>query len=267
MFHDSMKQFPVGEFNDDNHNWGWGVAILPYIEQEPLYNTLKNNGILLFLRGGPNSWPGQSDGFNVDSLNNIGIVSTGFGGGATTVLPIFECPADPWPDTTASGYGKSNYLGCMGSDTSGGNWASWNNPNGGTMNGVLRQSNSNYQNWTTRIVDITDGTSNTFMVGEVTNNNASYPLSATDTFPIWAGGNPSFSGQGRQHNYFRVADASTPLNLKTGANADRAFGSMHGGGAMFLMADGSVQFINDGIDTTIYQALGTRSGGENASIQ
>lgn len=266
-YHDTMKQFPVGEFNDDNHNWGWGVAVLPYIEQGPLYQTLISAGILLFDKGGPNMWPGQAPGFSADALNAIGTVSTGFGGGAMTPLTMFSCPSDPWPDTTTSGYGKSNYLGCMGSDTSGGNWASWTNPNGGTMNGVLLQSNSNTMNWTTRISNILDGTSNTIMVGEVTNNSVSYPLTALNNFPIWAGGNPSFSGQGRQHNYFRVADVNTPLNLKIGANADRAFGSQHAGGANFLAADATVHFITDSIDTTVYQSLATRAGGETASFE
>lgn len=266
MYHDTYKQFPVGEFNDDNHNWGWGVSILPYIEQQALYTSLTGAGILHFERGGPNMWPGQADGFNADSLNAIGTVSTGFGGGAKSELTMFVCPADPWPGTTTSGYGKTNYVGCMGSDTSGGSWT-WSSPSGAQQNGILLQSNNNYRNWTTRMSDITDGTSNTIMLGEVTNNNASYPVSSTDNFPIWAGGNPSFSGQGRQHNYFRLTDATTPLNLKTGANADRAFGSMHTGGGMFLMADATVHFVSDAIDTTVYQALGTRAGGEVASVE
>jgi prepilin-type processing-associated H-X9-DG protein len=46
----------------------------------------------------------------------------------------------------------------------------------------------------------------------------------------------------------------------------RGFKSMHPGGAQFVMADGSVNFIGEGIDHRIYRGLSTRDGGEVASI-
>src|ERR1022692_2874537 len=41
-FHDAQKKFPIGEYNDDNNNWGWGAWILPYLDQGPLYAALIN---------------------------------------------------------------------------------------------------------------------------------------------------------------------------------------------------------------------------------
>jgi prepilin-type processing-associated H-X9-DG protein/prepilin-type N-terminal cleavage/methylation domain-containing protein len=268
-FHNDYARFPVGEFNDDNRNWGWGVAILPYLEQDNLFNLLRGDttNFMIFIPGGTLNAAPNLSGSNADGNNTAGIVNVNAGGGAArTVLPVYICPSDAWPTTNSGGFGKTNYLGNMGSDTSGGNWASWTNPNGATENGVLLQSNDNNYTWTVSIPMITDGTSNTVAVGEVTSNQVSYSVSNTTNIPNWAGGNPNFQGQGRQHNYFRIMDAAYPLNLTTGANADRCFGSQHTGGANFVFCDGSVRFLSNSIDGATYQAMGTRNGGEVFSM-
>ena len=45
----------------------------------------------------------------------------------------------------------------------------------------------------------------------------------------------------------------------------RAARSQHPGGVNVLMADGAVQFVEDGIDLKLWQALSTRSGNEVGS--
>jgi prepilin-type N-terminal cleavage/methylation domain-containing protein/prepilin-type processing-associated H-X9-DG protein len=274
-YHDGWKILPVGEFNDDNQNWGWGTAILPYMDQQPLYTQLLADTVnfMIFVPGnGGNVWPGQAVGFDADNNNAGGVVNVNAGGGAAlNALTVYMCPSDLWPANTTAGYGKTNYLGCMGSDTSGGNWATWGPPvEGDLMNGVLVQANNNNNTWAVTINQITDGTSNTVCVGEVTFNtggaSGSFHRNASNTFPIWAGGNPNNEGQGHQYNYFRLMDQNYPLNLTATANADRCFGSQHPGGANFAFCDGTVHFISNSISGITYQALGTRATGDFADI-
>jgi len=272
---DVYKVLPVGEFNDDNCNWGWGTAILPYIEQEPAYKALQADTtyFMIFIPGGGLNKATNLSGTNADGNNTAGIVNVNAGaasnggvGVAKTIIRTYICPSDVWPDTTDTGYGKLNYLANMGSDMSGGNWASWSNPYGGNETGPLRHSNNNDRTWPVKLTAIKDGLSNTVFLGEATTNLNSYLDTSTDRFPIWAGGNRNFSGQGYQHNYFKVMDIAYPLNLKVGTNADRCFGSQHTGGANFLFGDGSIRFISETIDTTTYRALGTVNGGEPVTL-
>jgi prepilin-type processing-associated H-X9-DG protein len=65
---------------------------------------------------------------------------------------------------------------------------------------------------------------------------------------------------------FRFMDAFYPLNTPAAAsNSDNSFRSRHPGGAGFLFVDGSVRYVTDTVDSVLYQAWGTRAGGEVAT--
>jgi prepilin-type N-terminal cleavage/methylation domain-containing protein/prepilin-type processing-associated H-X9-DG protein len=284
-YHGDYNVFPVGEPNDDNANWGWGAAILPYIEQGNLYANLQAtaNTFVIFVPGGGYNTGyglnGSGGNNNADNLNGSGGIVNNNGGWAGTVLKTYLCPSDTWPTKTAAGFAKTNYLGNIGSDTNvwNGNFATWGPPTGANMNGVLLQSNDNFSTWPVSMASITDGTSNTVIVSEAASNKLSPQFGvSSQIFPIWGGGNPNFSGQGCQANYFRNIDAKyTPNSKNTGSGSgcngnylllDRAFNSRHTGGINAAMVDGSVKFVTDGIDPNTWQAAGTRNGGETLTL-
>jgi prepilin-type N-terminal cleavage/methylation domain-containing protein/prepilin-type processing-associated H-X9-DG protein len=267
-FHDAIGHFPVGEYNDDNNNWGWMAYILPYIEQQNLWTAL-NDASSTSRMWLPPGYGGGPNGMNIDGLNAANAMGQGTtnlavgAGAAGTVVKTFLCPSDVLPNTKSTGYAKSNYCGNIGNTSLwGGTTFGCGGANGSKNNGVLCFANDNNNTWVVRIADITDGTTNTVMVGEVS---VSANVSATNTgsgsFPIWAGGNAGgCNGSNSIGSTFRVMDPAYPLNSKT---TDLSFGSRHSGGANFVMGDGSIKFMTDSIDTVVvYPALGSRNGGE-----
>jgi prepilin-type N-terminal cleavage/methylation domain-containing protein/prepilin-type processing-associated H-X9-DG protein len=112
-----------------------------------------------------------------------------------------------------------------------------------------------------RITDITDGTSNTFMIGEdvpelIIWNAWSYANGANGTCAI-----PPNTGI--------TIPTGSPPTLGKADNQDwperYSFRSRHPGGLQFALADGSVRFVSDSIPLLTYRELATIKGGEVAS--
>ena len=98
---------------------------------------------------------------------------------------------------------------------------------------------------------ITDGTSNTFMLGEdvVKYNNHSTAFYSNGDYAS-CHGPPNFMP--------KPPDADNWPNAIT-------FRSMHPAGLQFAFADGSVRFVRNEVDTAVWQALATRAGEEVAT--
>jgi prepilin-type N-terminal cleavage/methylation domain-containing protein len=128
-----------------------------------------------------------------------------------------------------------------------------------------------------RITGMTDGTSNTIMVGEDAGRHQAYARGVPIT-PSTPGAPPpaGYSDQGWQLNaawpdyntYIRVHGYSSDGKVRDGGccvvncNNVNQFYGFHTGGLNTLRGDGSVQFISDGMAAGVLAALVTRAGGE-----
>ena len=100
---------------------------------------------------------------------------------------------------------------------------------------------------------MTDGTSNTIMLGEL-----SWDNETTGTrYRSWVRGcesTPVCAGAKNITNAINTPSIAT-FN-------DIAMGSMHPGGASFCMGDGSVRFLRDAIPLGTYKSMASINGGE-----
>jgi prepilin-type N-terminal cleavage/methylation domain-containing protein/prepilin-type processing-associated H-X9-DG protein len=256
-YHDTNHSFPPGIYTLDTSSpqwyWSWMTGILPYVEQGNLYTQAL---VWANANGGP--WFPANPALG-------------------TVVSTWACPADG-RSLQANGshleginglIAFTEYLG-----VSSGSSADFT-ANADT--GIFYVTSSGVGS-TIRLTDITDGTSNTLLVGE-------RPPSSDLLFGWWfAGAGWDGSGTGdvilgaREINYVVNLGTKDPSQIGTGLQCSTAnvgllpgsimnpcdqahFWSLHTGGANFLFADGSVHFLPYAANTILPQ-LATYAGGE-----
>ncbi|MCA9053785.1 MAG: DUF1559 domain-containing protein [Planctomycetaceae bacterium] len=230
--------------NLPENGFGWGAMLLPYIEQKPLYDLIDFTEPL---NDGP-----DRDLRRPGTQNNETLV-------ATVPLVLFRCPSDTGPErhdnydnfgVTTRQMAISNYVGCYGAFPLADN-ASNSQPDFGAFH---RNSDITFSR-------LTDGTSNTFLVGE----------------RYWTGtcpnGVPEFGDAywvGTVDNWLMDVLGTTGVNL----NSDRAaqFSSYHPGAALFTLGDGQVRRVSENIHSLpgvlpgpamgLYQKLGCIADGQ-----
>ena len=120
--------------------------------------------------------------------------------------------------------------------------------------------------------DITDGTSSTLLVGE-SRYSPTAPNGTNGSWGQQSWASPFYYAGTTQTYPINAAVAVNPINAfepnvphpAEATNAETqtsTFGSWHVGGAVFLMADGSIRFLSENIDMSTYaEKLAIRNDG------
>ncbi len=252
-YHDTHNGFPLGAMSDvdddagfDDDGYGWAVALLPYIEQQNLYDQLDDSIAI--------GTPGCIQTYFDDNGTIIP--------GGATVLDAYRCPSSTLeanlpasnpvpggPSTNSDykvGYATSDYKSCSG---------------GLGDDGVMMKARdaANSGSLNVRFASITDGTSNVIVIGE-----SSYAGVTGEDWPVWIG------ATNEDEPVLFKTSAPSVINggMRGGSVANSAMAidddcavSQHPGGAQFVFADGSVHFLPETINFTTYNRLGARNDG------
>lgn len=243
-----------------------GVLLLPYIDQAPLYNQY-NCGVPSINEAVAFGYPAAVIASNIQKIS--------------TVLPVFLCPSTPGGNKIYSGgaaflgtnltwtAAQSDYSVTTGVYNTFASIAYSGNP-GGQRNGALQVAGTGGGD--SRIASVTDGMSNTFLLGERVGGTTIYNarrqdqgLPASLTQSNGGGWGDFLNGE----NWLQGALFDGTLNPGGGPcpiNCTNANGygyySFHSGGAHFLMGDGAVRFVSSNIAASTLAGLITRGKGE-----
>mgnify|MGYP006274982163 CR=1 FL=1 len=229
---------------------GWSAALLPYVEQQTLFEQIR------FVANNSGDWDGPTGNSDVIRV----------------VVPIYRCPSMPVPEHVSSNGVRDrvpgSYRANAGSDATSDDRSTLVVP--GTrsledtfLDGVFFACSR------VRPADLQRGLSNTWTILE-SRTDPNF-VKDSQSMDFWYIGSPQIDGckcdggsSGTEFSEF-VGTTYARLNASLhdpqlhGVLMELAFGSYHRGGAFALRADGSVQFVDDSIDMATYRALSTRN--------
>ena len=233
LYHEAKQCFPPGVSTDAalRHAVTWPMWVLPYLEAESVLGLFD------------------------PTLEYEGSTATML----STKIQTYCCPSDVVGTYKDGSFVRSNVVGCFGADTA------------FTYTEGAKRSLF-HQNVKRAFADVTDGTSNTAAISEI----VSGPDKTADVRGLWW----YDLGCHYEHQYnpnsrsdavmdwgssFKMCDTSKVFcdySLHVSWGSRFAASSFHPGGVNLGLVDGSVRFANDTVNTAVWQALGSISGGE-----
>ena len=249
-YHNVAKALPPSRLDYDG-GVTWCVLLLPYLEQGPFFGE----------------WDLTQEYYEQPASVRA------------TAVALFFCPARRTPGSTPlssgvdhpeSGWTSTDFPGALGDyaccegDNSNGQF---NTPNAdGAMILADYVNSSGWEGpWTilrwhsrTKFSTITDGISNTFLIGEKHVKRGAWGKSTGDGC-LW-------NGDPENQNSGRVAGNSYLLAHSPNDNYNIQFGSYHPNVCQFVFCDGSVRAIPTSIDGTTLSRLAVRNDGQPVTL-
>ena len=212
--------------------WGWAALILPYIEQDPISNQIDY------------TIPVEDPRY--DTIR-------------TTILKLYVCPSDRSTGVFWVFDGAGTPITQAATNSYAASYGAGGEPGEepGEGNGVF------YRNSRTKLLEMTDGTGYTIMVGE---------RGAFFTQTPWAGaisfGTARVTPKAPVYSN-AVEEAPIQVLAHTGSHSMNSpwadpddFFSPHQSAGMFLFGDASVRPVRMGVNLNVLQAMSSRAGGE-----
>ena len=250
-YHDAVGKFPYGTLDRQPHETvstyvtGF-ILILPYLERDDVAK-----------RWNPKLPRNSMDDSDGDGHSNASLQKL--------LVPTYTCPSMTPPTGPLGGAedrAYCSYLFSAGSPDAVMHpyWSSYGLSSPPAFDGVAIPTDSpatvpNSPNRSpTNMASVTDGTSNTFLVGETDFKPRGVPSASYGG--VWAYGYIGYAWGTTFHPFNKHNHGTTaPYG---------AFRSEHPGGGNFAHTDGSVRFVRETIAPETYRAFGTRAGGEVA---
>jgi prepilin-type N-terminal cleavage/methylation domain-containing protein/prepilin-type processing-associated H-X9-DG protein len=267
-YHDAHNTFPPGyvdqNVDDSDAEWGWGAFLLPYMEQQNIYEGIRING------AGGASFTLQQAVENGPIRNQK----------MRTGIPSYLCPSDIGSlplnvedprrfKITATGahntaLSRSNYVASNGTKAI----SKDRGRPSGTTNTMVGSTGANgmfFRNSKINMSDLIDGTSNTIAIGErcTIKTTAGQEPRAAVVFGIGYDQVDDAIDDGATANLVNdsalfpetgggLTNVFASLQTKVNCIEDNiqcrvGFASAHSGGSQFVFADGAVRFINETI--------------------